>query len=1093
MCYQALLLRGLLASAMSILMVSNQNALAIGGGDSTRGISPGTNNSDQWSQITVNSLNVWFSNVGFFGSNPLTGGGGFEWPKGSGRTLIYRDGLMYSGSLENRIVANGSMYGSGWQAGNIDSSAMSTDPDDPLNRIYMIRRVSRAQYAALPQEVQKQLRDDFVDWPVGRGMPYVDSNHNGRYDPDFDAWLDDSTTSDKPLYLGDACATFMSNDLDTNRARNLYGSIPVGIEMRTTIWAYDRPGALQNTIFVKHVLINKGQTPLVDARIGRWTDCDLGSWSDDFLAVDSLRRMTIVYNGTPRDAVYGVPPVLGVRMVQAPVRRQPSKTAVYGFGFREGMENVPLQAFGFFVNANSKYRDPAFGVGVSIEMNNLMKGLTANGFSYLNPITNEVTSFPLAGDPLTHVGWVDGIEFGPRDVRSLMSAAPVTMLRGDTQEVAFAYTVVSRPNIREALRALRMESDAVQEFYDNITRLDAIPDVKASVSYPQTDMAVVRVRGTVQGARTCMAHVTYKDGSSVSDFALFDDGMHDDGSAGDAVFAGSVEVARGAAGVDVVVRAVYGDGVEMRWPAGQCLPVAGRARAVLHAVESDHRNYDHNANPGENIRMSVDVNNDTPIALGPWRIDEYGFDPGVPTTVDLPRALSPGEIDGHVYTATDSSSYFTFNVPADARDGEQYFLPVMIEEETNNCWCDSLVLAAHAFATPPEDSLTLHVAGKGTGTMAWRLVSRSALTGHTYRITITGDEYSVNRTCDITDVTTGVVCARDVPFPDVWAHNTPVVDGWKLTAGTTAQGVVDPNILAPATSPGLTCSLPFDSLFSYSPSSNATPFVYSGAASFGTALPWDGYRTVRLVFGSTQSQKAYKYLRGITPNYAYQGYYDVPLSAYDVTDTTAPRRLALAFVELNSNHRNNNAWDPVRAADSEWLIVLDDNYSLAPDPVLTGSSLSRDGKKIHMQYVGNFWLSDSAFSIPEGMTMTITPRVPATQKDVYLLNPHNVISGVTPVLRKESFRIGRIHPQPLVIRGANGQVQIPFETDAAGRYRISVFDQLGRTVARVYEGELAAGAHAFVFEPEGSLAAGMYRVVAEEAGRVISAPLVIVR
>jgi hypothetical protein len=45
----------------------------------------------------------------------------------------------------------------------------------------------------------------------------------------------------------------------------------------------------------------------------------------------------------------------------------------------------------------------------------------------------------------------------------------------------------------------------------------------------------------------------------------------------------------------------------------------------------------------------------------------------------------------------------------------------------------------------------------------------------------------------------------------------------------------------------------------------------------------------------------------------------------------------------------------------------------------------------------------------------------------------------------------------------------------------------------VYEGELAAGAHAFAFEPEASLAAGVYHVVAEEAGRVISAPLVIVR
>ena len=67
--------------------------------------------------------------------------------------------------------------------------------------------------------------------------------------------------------------------------------------------------------------------------------------------------------------------------------------------------------------------------------------------------------------------------------------------------------------------------------------------------------------------------------------------------------------------------------------------------------------------------------------------------------------------------------------------------------------------------------------------------------------------------------------------------------------------------------------------------------------------------------------------------------------------------------------------------------------------------------------------------------------------------------------------LGQPFPNP-----ARGRVTVPLRLAREARATVTVVDALGRTVASLHDGALAAGAHTLVWEPAGALAAGVYVV-----------------
>ncbi|PLX31416.1 MAG: hypothetical protein C0600_05795, partial [Ignavibacteria bacterium] len=443
---------------------------------------------DQWDFISVNNCLMWLSNNGRMAHNPLSDGSGFEWPQGSAKYAIFTDGLVWGGLVDGEVRTGGATYNAGMQAGYIKGDGQASDPNDPANRIYKIRKVDAVGLTELELAYQNQMRIDYEEWPTELGAPWNDNNNNGIYEPDFEEFLSvgyDECLSDTPFLPGDETLWFISNDLDPRRVRDLYGSTPIGLEMHTLVWAYSQTGPLANMVFTKYMVINKGVNDLTQAYFSKWSDPDLGDAFDDYVGIDTSLSLGYVYNGLAKDEVYGVPPAAGYDFFQGPIVESAGDSAVYNFGYRAGYTNLPVSTFAFYINGSSVYRDPALKNSVgSTHMYNYMLGLLWNGRQYVDPTTGDEVTVCLAGDPITGEGWVDGIVNSPGDRRFLLTAGPFTLAVGDTQEVVVSSFVAQGSDRLSSLKVLKFYDKFAQLAFDNnfdLPKAPPAPKVNASL------------------------------------------------------------------------------------------------------------------------------------------------------------------------------------------------------------------------------------------------------------------------------------------------------------------------------------------------------------------------------------------------------------------------------------------------------------------------------------------------------------------------------------------------------------------------------------------------------------------------------------
>ena len=395
---------------------------------------------DVYDSIDVNNCKMLMGNDGILSHNPQLGFSGFEWMKETKKFLVGREGMLWSGLVSGVATAGGSSRVTGLQAGKILPGGVPSDPNDPSARIYKIRRLSRSDFFQLPLAEQSRERNDFVQWPVLDGAPFIDRDANGSYNPDFTKWLDDQSSSDAPFFPGDEVLWCVGNDMDPSRTASLYGAQPLGFEVHTLVWASTSPACLSNVVFSRHTIINKGNEDLVEAYFGIYVDISLGDGGDDFVGIDTSLGMAYGYNGHGTDPIYGIPPAIGYLLLQAPIEKaNPTQSAVYNFATRHGYRNIPVSSFVFFGEENGLYREPVLGSATgSFEMHQCMRGKKPDGSSYIDPVSGKPTNICLAGDPVQNTGWNDGTLEAPGERRFVLACGPVTFARGDTQEIVIA-------------------------------------------------------------------------------------------------------------------------------------------------------------------------------------------------------------------------------------------------------------------------------------------------------------------------------------------------------------------------------------------------------------------------------------------------------------------------------------------------------------------------------------------------------------------------------------------------------------------------------------------------------------------------------
>ena len=469
-------------SLLNLFLILSFNVPLLIAQSGEKGIGESLTN-DVFQYIAVNEIRMWISNNGDGSHDPQTDGGGLYWPGGINGMIsaVYEDGLIWGGKVGLEIRVNGNTHRQGLQAGKILPDGTADDPSLPKYRVFKILD----GWENLPPGPERdQYEQDYNEWPVEDGAPWVDVDEDGIYTPGIDT----------PEYVGDETLWYVANDMDPSRSTFTYGTLPIGLEFQTTTYAFDETNFLADVVFKKYRIINKGLVTVEDMYLTYWMDDDLGNAVDDFSGCDTILNLGYTYNADnfdedipPYTLGYGTPPpAVGHMIVQGPiVEGAPSDSAFFNNSWRFGFKNMPMTTSAFYINSGSViWRDPQQGVPQgAIEFYNYMQGLVWDGSPFVDPHTGLPTVFPLSGDPDGGTGWYEGPGWPggpiPGDRRGIVTSGPFTMAVGDTQEVVIAIFLAQGDNHLHSVTKLKEKAIDIQNFYGAYV----ITDIDENMSY----------------------------------------------------------------------------------------------------------------------------------------------------------------------------------------------------------------------------------------------------------------------------------------------------------------------------------------------------------------------------------------------------------------------------------------------------------------------------------------------------------------------------------------------------------------------------------------------------------------------------------
>jgi hypothetical protein len=396
--------------------------------------------------IDANNIEMMVTNHASFAYDLTTMSAGLWYPIDSGMTCVYASGLWIGAKVGGDIRVTVGDYAQEFAPGIILPSGLPDNPMLPEHRVYKIVKGDT-------------LSLDYIEWPGQYGAPV---DEYGR-----------------PLLLGDQTLWCVYNDADPiYHILDPGGTEPLGVEVQQTVFAFDSPGAMANTVFLKFKILNKGSNMLDSTFISIWSDPDVGGVKDDYVGCDSTLCLGFAYNGADSDAVYGTtPPCVGYDLLKGPISDEGSEMGMTSF------------------NRLTAGTDPRS----HLESYNYMRGLYYDGSLVIDPTTGEPNAYMVAGDPVRGTGWLDDTL---TDKRFMMNTGPFTMEPGDSQEMVIAIIIGDGDDRVDSVWRMKLQDFDVQWFHNldfasGVGRTD--PPVWLLTAYPNPSRSAVSIRYDLRG------------------------------------------------------------------------------------------------------------------------------------------------------------------------------------------------------------------------------------------------------------------------------------------------------------------------------------------------------------------------------------------------------------------------------------------------------------------------------------------------------------------------------------------------------------------------------------------------------------------
>ncbi len=917
--------------------------------------------------VNIGNVGMWIFADGTSANQP-NGNSGLFFPRGStpSTAVIFQDGFIMGGvvndGIEPAIRIEGQAYDTGTVPGAILSKGVAEDQNDyaKVNRIWRVRKdfatltdddlrldaaevnsvnaadVTAGQIAGL----RAAYKADWLDWPVYKGAPFYDAEGDGLYNPKFNA---DGTPvlypdGDEPGYAnGDQVVWLIVNDLDPSACSNFYGSVPTGLELQITLWAYKRADAMGNIIFKQFRAIYKGraETPanatISDMYVCQWADPDNGEAGDDFAGCDTTLSLGYVYNASASDPTFsaaGYPPAAGgYDFFAGPMvpSDDPASEGIFGLKKRPGYKNLPMTSFAFFA-AGQTDSDPDQRVyNGTMQWWNLLRGYKPRpqypeGTPWTDPQTGATTMFRVPGDPVTGTGWIDE---NTGDRRILMVSGPTEIALGDTVE-----TVVA---VAGAMGSDRLSSVSVLKFYDRFAQnaFDVLFELPSAPPKPTMLGTELNQQVLLNWAVDPVA-VAKVEGFNDKGYAFEGYNLYQLPNAG-ATAAQGVKLATYDLknGVTTVVQESFdaASGLVLSLPAQ-----IGKDTGIKRT-----------------LTVTTDRLRDAPLANGRmyyFGISAYSYNgtPGL-TTVTLESPMTVVSV-----------------VPQSTKPG--------VRLTTEN----STMLEVN------------HAEGTSEGVVTAEVIDNTRLSGHEYKVSFR--DVDGNSVWDLTDVTTGTVKLSG-QVNQSGDDDYLIVDGVQVkVTGPTTAGLKDNGYnYVPSGNRFLTAFNDAAAAATLWPMEGWAGLFGWANNFFGTGLPATGCKNVEIRFAACDelgnpldpndpnASMAYRYMRRasapaadpafapfiVNPagGYAYQDMRLVCFAAYDM-EANPPRRLNVGFNENNAaGGLVNGVWMPGRYdtqggmnTTREFMFIFASDYSTTPQALYTDNDMLNTVTNTDLMYVG---------------------------------------------------------------------------------------------------------------------------------------------
>ena len=393
-----------------------------------------------------NRIDDDLENNGMIVSQRISGGSGMAWPAGNASYTIYASGVWLAGKVGGEIRTAVAEY-----APEFTSGPWGADGTNPADVLYKVNKSDLDDPLANP---------DFANWPVAQGAPWVDVDADGVYSPMPGG-------VDHPEFIGDQVIYYVMND-GVATDHSVFNTAPLGVEVRMTVWGYDRLDAFGDMMFVKAQIFNMGGNDITDTYLGLWSDPDLGNAGDDFVGCDLDLSLGFCYNDGA-DLTFGYEaPAVGYDFFQAAFPTGDPADEQFCFGeLKSGYKSLPMSSFVKYINSDDTYTDP----NDATEAYNYMSGYLRDGSPFINSATGEETKFVHPDDPNLNVDgtdniWVDADDNPADDRRFLMNVGPFNFNAGDSAEVVFGILHAQGASALGSVSLLKFNDKYAQSAYD---------------------------------------------------------------------------------------------------------------------------------------------------------------------------------------------------------------------------------------------------------------------------------------------------------------------------------------------------------------------------------------------------------------------------------------------------------------------------------------------------------------------------------------------------------------------------------------------------------------------------------------------------